>query len=193
MSDLSEDELDRLLSRGRLAQEDKQRVLRNVLASVPAPAAPARRPRWRWPAIAALSLSGALAVAVLWVRPSGETGSDLREKGGSAGVPIIAMSCLGGSLGACPTGSRIAFWVEGGKQEPWVATAYADPAAGGQRIWYLTNEEVPKAAVIGKEHAAGRYRVSVVLTRHPVGRTEIAKLPADVAVARASFDLVVSP
>jgi hypothetical protein len=192
VSEPSDDEVDRLLSRGALGRADKQRLLRDVLASVQA-SAPRRRPsRWRWPAFAVLSLSGALAVAALWARPSAETRSALREKGSLSGAPIIAMSCLGGSLAACPVGSRIAFWVEGGRPEAGVVTAYADPVAGGERVWYLTNEPVPRAAVVGQEQAGGRYRVSVVLTRHPVARTELARLTPDVIVTHGSFDLVVS-
>jgi hypothetical protein len=193
LSDLSEDELDRLLSRGGLGQEQKRRMLGNVLASVEAAATPRRRSRWRWPAVAVLSLSGAVAVAALWARPSGETRPDFREKGAPAAVPILAMSCLGGSLGACPAGSRLAFWLEGGPQEPGVITAYADPVAGGERVWYLTNEKAPRAALIGKEQPSGRYRVTVVLTRHPVARAELAALDSRGIITHANFDLVVSP
>jgi len=188
----SDDEIDRLLSRGELGQAHKQRLLRGVLASVQAPAAP-RRPRWRWPAFAAVSLAGAgaVAVAVLWVGPSAGTGSSVREKGGPAADPIIAISCLGGSLAACPPGSRIAFWLEGGPQETGVVTAYGDPVSGGERVWYLTNQAVPRAALLGSEQPRGRYRVNVLLTKRPIERAELGRLTADVVRTRASFELVV--
>jgi len=148
-----------------------------------------------------------LAVAVLWVRPAGEAGSTLRAKGAPSEVPIIAMSCLGGSLNACPTGSRIAFWLEGGREEPEFVTAYADSVVDGERVWYLTNEAVSaaasrstsslravsRAALVGREQASGRYRVSVVVTRRPVPRAQLAQLTPDVMLTRASFDLLVLP
>jgi hypothetical protein len=193
VSELSDDEVDRLLSRGRLGQEDKQRILGSVLASVPASEPRPRRRRWRWPAFAIISLSGALAFALVWVRPARESGSEVREKGAAGKAPIISISCLGGSLGACPTGSRIAFWLEGEFKEPGFVTAYAEPAAAGDRVWLLTNQPVPKAAVIGEGQPAGRYRVTAVLTSRPVEHAEVARLSPDVVLARATFDLVVSP
>lgn len=193
MSELSDDEVDRLLSRGRLGQEDQQRILGSVLASVQASEPRPRRRRWRWPAFAIISLSGALALALVWVRPAREPGSDVRDKGAAGPAPIIAMSCLGGSLGACPTGSRIAFWLEGQAKDPGFVTAYAEPAAAGERVWLLTNQTVPKAAVIGEGRASGRYHVTVVLTRRPVEHAEVGRLGQEVVVARATFDLVVSP
>lgn len=193
MSELSDDEVDRLLSRGGLGPEHKQRLLQGVLATVQASPVPRQRPRWRWPALMAASLAGAVAVSALWARPSARTEPALREKGAASGGPVIAVSCLGGSLAACPTGSRIAFWLEGGRKEPGFVTAYADPVAGGERVWYLRNDAVPRAAVVGKEQPSGRYRVSAVLTKRPVERSDLANLTPGAVVTRASFDLVISP
>jgi hypothetical protein len=191
--DPSEDEIDHLLSRGRLGHGHKQRLLRDVLASVQASAQPRHRFRPRWLAFSALAVSGALAVVVLRARPLSETGASLREKGATAQTPIISMACFGASLGACPTGSRLAFWAEGGAGERGFATAYADPVGGGERIWYLTNSALPGAALVSKEQPAGRYDVRVVLTRRPVERVAVADLPPDLVVAHAKFDLLLSP
>lgn len=191
MSVLSDDEIDRLLSRGGLGREHKRRVLRDVLGSVHASPVPRRRLRWRWPAFAAVSLSGALAVTAFWPRASGTAETTVREKGALADAPIIAMSCLGGSLTACPTGSRIAFWLEGGRKQPGFLTAYADSIASGERVWLVTNEVVPRAALVGREQPRGRYRVKVILTRRPVDRAELVRLTPDVIVTRATFDLVI--
>lgn len=193
MSELSDEEVDRLLSRGTLPREQKQRMLGEILASAQPPRA--RRPpsRWRWPAFAIVSLSASLAAVLLWGRPSASIDSAMREKGGGAEAPILQVACLEGALGACPAGSRIAFWTEGGRKAPGVVTAYADPAGGGERIWYLTNEAVPKAALVGKEQPPGRYRLNVFLTQHPVARAELARLGPDVIVTKASFTLVVAP
>jgi hypothetical protein len=74
-----------------------------------------------------------------------------------------------------------------------LVTAYADSAGGGERVWYLTNAALPGAALIGKEQPQGRYDVRVVVTKHPVERVALARLPAEVVVAHAHFSLVVSP
>lgn len=207
MANLPDDEMDHLLSRGGLGRAHKERLLRGVLGSVAVPAPSRRRPRWLWQTAAGLSLAGGVAVFALWGRPFGETGSALRAKGAPSLGPVVGLSCLGGSLNACPAGSRIAFWLEGGpnKQAGFI-TAYADSAAGGERVWYLTNEAaaalsspaesprvVPKAALIGREQPAGHYRVHVIFTRHPVGRADLSRLAAAEVVTRGSFDLEVSP
>jgi hypothetical protein len=188
----SDEDIDYLLSSGRLSQPHKHELLRGVLASVQASSQPRRRFRWRWPAFAALSVSGALAAVALYPRPAAETGTALREKGVLPRSPIIAMTCLGGSLAACPAGSRIAFWSEGGPKEAGLVTAYGDPVGGGERVWYLTNAELPGAAVIGREQPTGRYEVGVVLTKGPIERSTLAQLPAELVVAHANFSLVVS-
>ena len=208
MANLPDDEMDHLLSRGGLGGAHKERLLRGVLGRVAVPASSRRRPRWLWQTVAGLSLATGVAAFALWGRPSGETGSALRAKGAPSLAPVVGLSCLGGSLGACPAGSRIAFWLEGGpdKQAGFI-TAYADSPAGGGRVWYLTNEAagaapsspvesprvVPKAALIGQEQPPGHYRVHVVFTRHPVGRADLSRLTTAEVVTRASFDLVVSP
>jgi hypothetical protein len=207
MSDLSDDEVDHLLSRGGLGREHKARLLQNVLASMPAVGPPRPRPRWRRQAVGALSLMAGLAIVALWWRPSVSTVSEFRAKGAAMPVPVIGMSCLGGSVGACPRGSRIAFWLEGGTQEAGFVTAYADPVGGGERVWYLTNEPtaarslgsaesphvIPRAVLVGPEQPSGRYGVEVILSRSPVKHEDLPRLASAGIVTRASFDLVVSP
>jgi hypothetical protein len=207
MTDLPDEDLDHLLSRGGLGRAQKERLLGGVLASVAIPVPSRRRSRWLWQTVAGLSFAGGLAAFALWGRPSNKTGPTFLVKGAPAAAPIVGMSCLGGSPGACPSGSRVAFWLEGSTKDAGFITAYADPVRGGERIWYLTNEAtpggprdpaqsprvIPRAALIGGEQPAGRYLVRVVLTRHPVGRADLPRLaPADI-VTRANFDLVVSP
>jgi hypothetical protein len=207
MTDLPDEELDHLLSRGGLGREHKERLLRGVLASVAIPAPARRQGRWLWQTVAGLSLAGGLATFALWGRPSDGARPALRAKGAPALAPVVGMSCLGGSPNACPNGSRIAFWLEGNTKDAGFITAYADSVAGGERVWYLTNEAtpvvppnpvesprvIPKAALIGGEQPVGQYRVHAVVTRHPVVRADLPRLlPADI-VTRASFELVVSP
>jgi hypothetical protein len=207
MSDLSDDEADHLLSRGGLGREHKERLLLGILASVPASPAPPPRSRRRWTVVGALSLASAVALVGLWWRPSAQQGSELRAKGASAAVPFIGMSCLGGSVSACPRGSRVAFWLEGGTDQIGFITAYADPVDGGERVWLLTNEPlasspstavesprvIPKAAVLGAAQSGGRYVVQAVLSRSRVARAGLSDLPSIQIVTRARFELVVSP
>src|SRR4051812_11224333 len=145
MTDLSDEEMDHLLSRGGLGREHKERLLRGVLESVAIPVPSRRRWRWLWQTVAGLSLAGGVTLVALWGRPAGEMGPALRAKGAPALAPFVGMSCLGGSSGACPSGSRIAFWLEGHTKDAGFVTAYADPLRGGERVWYLNNEAMPIA------------------------------------------------
>jgi hypothetical protein len=210
MREPSDDDIDHLLSRGGLGRQQKERALAHVLATLPPrPAQAGRRRWWIWGGTGTLSLAAGVAILALWLRGPGPDG-DLRDKGAAAGAPVVDMTCLGGSGGsisACPRGSRVAFSLEGGRAEAGFVTAYADPIAGGQRVWYLTNQPVDapaagasgavrvvaKAAIVGDEQPPGRYRVEVTVTRRAVDRADLPRLaPADLLV-RARFELVVSP
>jgi len=211
MPEPSDDDIDHLLSRGGLGQQQKERAFAHVLATLPPRAAPAGRRRWWiWGGAGTLSLAAGVAVLVLWLRAPGGAGGpdpDLRDKGAGADAPIIDVTCLGGSLGACPRGSRVAFSLDGGRAEAAFVTAYADPIAGGQRVWYLTNQPVDaaaagasgsvrvvsKGALIGDEQPPGHYRVDVAVTRRAVDRADLPRLPPGDLLARAHFELVVSP
>lgn len=207
MPHLPDDEIDYLLSRGGLGYGQKERLLQGVLPSVAAPL-PSRR-RWRWlrQTVAGLSLAGGVATFAIWGRPFAEKASALRAKGTPSLGPVVGMTCLGASLAACPSGSRIAFWLEGVTADTGFVSAYADPLPGGERVWYLTNEPapvgspggtesprvIPKAALIGREQPTGQYRVHLVVTRQPVGHADLSRLTPDEVVTRANFDLAVSP
>ena len=147
VSELSDDDIDYLLSQGRLGRAHKERLLRRVLASIPSPPVTVHRPsRRRWQVLGVLPLACAAVILALWWRPAVEKGSTLRAKGTPALAPVVGMSCLGGSVRACPSGSRIVLWLEGGTQETGFITAYADPVGGGERVWYLTNEPASNAS-----------------------------------------------
>jgi hypothetical protein len=208
MPEPSDDDIDHLLSRGGLGRRQKERALEHVLATLPPrPAASRRRwSAWGWGGWGALSLAAGVTVLALWLRAPGGPGPDLREKGAAPG-PVVDMTCLGGSSGACPRGSRVAFSLDGGGAEPGFVSAWADPIGGGERIWYLTSQPldapapgaaaaprvVPKGALVGEEHAPGRYRVEVIVSRRAVARADLPRLgPADL-LARARFELVVPP
>ena len=209
MANLPDDEMDHLLSRGGPGRAHKERLLRDVLGPMGIPTHSRRRPRWFWQTVAGLSLAGGVAVFALWGRPSGggRTGP-ARQRSAFTDAESSACPALADTLSACPAGSRIAFWLEGGpNKEAGFITAYADSPAGRERVWYLSNEAtgatpssptesprvLPKAALIGQEQPPGHYRVHVVFTRHPVGRADLSRSTPAETVARASFDLVISP
>ncbi|MBW8879814.1 MAG: hypothetical protein JF614_33205 [Acidobacteria bacterium] len=203
MSRPSDDEMDYLLSRGRLGGSQRRRILDTALA--------ASRPRpWaRWRALLAwggggVALAAGAAVLLLALRPKGDDGGGgFQVKGGNA--PLITLTCLGASVAACPPGSKLAFSLDGGRDRGGFLSAYADPVESGQRVWYLHGESVgaanadfaprvvPRGALVGPGQPVGRYRVHAVFSRRPVSREALGSLaPADV-LARMDLDLVVSP
>lgn len=203
MSPPSDDEIDYLLSRGKLGGSQRQRILDAALVG-------SREGFWaRWRGKVAWS-GGGLAVAlgavvlVLTQRtpPAGEAAFQVK---GAGDAPLIVVSCLGALVSACPSGSRVAFALEGGRDEGGFLTVYADPTEAGERVWYLTNEPVGappgdatprvirKAALVGDGQPPGGYRVHAIFSRAPVAREALAGLaPAD-TLARVEVELVVAP
>jgi hypothetical protein len=105
-------------------------------------------------------------------------------------------------LSACPVGSRLLFAVEGAGTG--YLAAYADPARGGERIWYFSRDSqspalapvagtqvAPKAILLGTEHPPGDYLVQVLVTSEPLSRAQLARSPA--TIARRQFSLRVVP
>jgi hypothetical protein len=189
MSDPSDEKVDYLLSRGTLSRSRREQILHEVLRSARPRPAQAQRRWWVWGG-GGFALAAGAAVFLLWARLPDQ--GSFRAKGNAAGPPSIELLCLGASVKACPRGSLVAFQVDGPEG---FLSAYADPMPTGERIWYLTNEPVrgrvvPKAARIGDEHRAGRYRVEVVLSRQALPRNQLA---GSGAIAEARFDLWVTP
>ncbi len=104
----------------------------------------------------------------------------------SAAGPRVEVVCAGGSLDACPLGSRLLFVASAGARPGYVA-AYAEPAGGGgERVWYFSSDRdapaIPAASAaaapldsavqIGPEHRVGRYLVHVVVGARPLSRDE---------------------
>ena len=99
----------------------------------------------------------------------------------------------------------MAFALEGGRDQGGFLTVYAEPTAGGERVWYLTNEPVGappgdasprvirKAALIGDGQPPGAYRVHAIFSRGPVPREALADLAPAHTLARVEMDLVVAP
>ena len=201
MSPRSDDEIDLLLSRGKLSGSQCERILEAAIAASREGFWARWRGRIAWSA-AGLTLATGAAALLLMLRPAHDGAPGFQVKG-SADAPLITVACLGAQVSACPPGSRLAFALEGGRDKGGFLTAYADPIKPGERVWYLTNEPVgavagdaasrviPKAALIGDGQPAGSYRVHAIFTRRAVAREALASLPASDTLSRVDLDLVV--
>jgi hypothetical protein len=196
----SDDEIDYLLSRGKLGGSQRRRILDGVLTASREGFWARWRGRLTWSAGGLVLATGAAAVLLLAGGRHNDT-EPFRAKGWSD-APLISVSCLDGQLSRCPIGSRVAFALEGGRDAGFL-TAYAQPVRRGERIWYLANESVGapqsdasvrvvgKAALVGEGQPPGSYRVHAIFTRHPVAREALASVSADEALARLETELVV--
>jgi hypothetical protein len=173
------DDLDRLLARGRLSGAQRERILERVLDKSANP----RRRRLAYLMVAAPLV--AAAAALIMVPQLGE-GSKFSAKGNAAS--LVEASCSGGLLSACPIGSNLIFRFDG-VSTPAYVHAYATPSPpnAGERIWYFptssvpapqlkanaSSEVLPKAVLIGPEHSASAYQITVVLSAKPLTRDDL--------------------
>jgi hypothetical protein len=204
MSPPSDDELDYLLSRGKLGGSQRDRVLKAALTASRDTIAAGWRRRIAWSA-GSLAFATCAVVLLVTLRPSREEGPGAFQIKGPGDAPLILLSCLGGQLDGCPSGSKLAFALDGGHDKGGFLTSYGEPTSSGERIWYLSNEAVDaagadaslrvirKAALIGEEQPPGIYRVQAILSRRPVARDELAKLTSVDTLARIDLELVVVP
>jgi hypothetical protein len=195
----ADQELQRLLARGRLGGPGRERVLARVLQSAARP--PARR--WRvWIATLALATSGTAALVLMRRTPAGD---EFTAKEGAKGkTGVLDLACVGGSSAACAVGSTLVFSAIGSSGPGYLA-AYAEPAAGGERIWYFSADgespaipvstsgtrPAPRGVRLGPEHAAGRYLVHVFLTEAPLARRALLEAKRPGLLAQATFPLTV--
>jgi hypothetical protein len=180
--DRGDDELDLLLSGGRLrgpvAERERERVLDAVQR---------RRPLWRRLNVVVPTFVVAAAASLFLVaRPASDSGEAGRRYKGAAGAAVHELTCSGGTAAACPRGSRVSIAARGQARGGYVG-AYAEPEGGGERIWYFSTEDgsavVPaqgadprlasRSVVLGPEHRTGTYRVIVRVSDHPLGRAEL--------------------
>jgi hypothetical protein len=198
----SDDEIDYLLSRGKLGGSQRARILEAALAASRAGFWARWRAKLAWSA-GGLAFATGAAVLLLTLRAPRQDAASFQVKG-PGDAPLILMACLGAQASDCPTGSKLAFALEGWRDKGGFLTAYADPAGAGERVWYLNNEAVGaaqagarprvirKAAVIGDGQPPGSYRVHAIFSSHPVPREALAGLPPADTLARVDLDLVVS-
>jgi hypothetical protein len=172
-----------------------ERLRAEVLDSLPSSHGASRQePRWfrrRFILITpAVLAAGALAGFLLVTRKPMDGG--LRSKGSGAAVGgVVELTCSGGTPLACPRGSRVSIALWGGGSSFLHVSAFAQPEGGGERIWYFSDEDgaatfgsaqngvqiASRSAVIGPEHAPGRYVVSIVLSSRPLRRSDVLGPP----------------
>ena len=195
----TDEELRRLLARGRLGRSAKERMLDRVLERS-APARPARRRPW----LLALTLAvgSGVAVLVLVMRPHDE----LRAKGSPGGQAVaLEARCPGQAAGHCRQESALVFSVFGADQ-PGHFQAYA-VSTRGDKIWYFSAETrapwvaastevtrpVGRSVVIGPEHAPGPYQLHLFLTREPLPMDVLLHDSDPRILARATLPLIIEP
>jgi hypothetical protein len=198
MSASEDGEVDLLLGGGRLSDDQRDRIFRDVLAAVSVAEPAARRTSWRWLWAGAAVASTLAGVTLFLVRP---TTSSFRAKGADPIQPaLVSVECEGGSLDACPRGSRLVFraLVRDG-----LLAAFAEPRTGGERIWYFEPEHpvslaadvleggyLRQTVVVGPEHAGGLHRLHVFRLASTATRSALLGRNHPV-LAEATFDLVV--
>jgi hypothetical protein len=195
----SDRHIDALLARGGLSGPEADRVLEAVLA---------RRARRSWlrPWLAVgTGLGLAAAAVVLVIAPFRAGPAGFAPRGAGVEGAVVEVACLGHSVAACPRGTTLLFAVRGGSPGGYLA-AWADPVRpGGERVWYFSaDQETPllqasttstqalsRGVRIGPEHAAGDYRLHVLLSDRPLSRGELAGTPPGVR-ARAELTLTIT-
>ncbi len=197
MTDRSEEELDRLLARGRMGAPGRERVLGKVLEA----AAPRRSRLASWAGVLAFVSAGAVAATFLLVHGRVQPDGSFTSKGGTAGAsPRVEASCIDGDPARCAIGSTLVFRAENCEAGGYLA-AYAEragssgdtpkPPGSTDRIWYFPSKNDPtlpsiapraelqvlaRGARIGSEHAPGPYVVTTILLAHPLTREQITEI-----------------
>jgi hypothetical protein len=195
-------EIDSLLAPRALSGREREQVLEQVLRGV----APARnRCLARGFTLAAIGLAAcASLVLVLWRWDGKER--PFAARGSSGAGAHVELLCSGGTLSACPRGSRLLFAVTGGARPAYLA-AYAEPVGGGERIWYLSSERraepvgtgtapdepIDVAIEIGPEHLDGRYIVHILTGAHPLSRAEALSPDARSILMSETVELGIVP
>ena len=171
--------ISRLLSgRNRLSRHEKEQILDHVLGEVaPAP----RRARWWFAAMPAVAAAAIVLLVVLAPWRSRQA-DDFTARGAAHVLGAFKPTCAHG----CGPGDKLLFDLDG-------TTGYRYFAAFGQRsdgtvLWYFPSSEdatsldlgrqlgsgvLDQGIVLGREHAAGTYRVFGVFSNEPLTRAQI--------------------
>lgn len=194
--------LDALLTPKALSGQEREEMLERVLDQ----AVPRTRPRLgRRLAYMAIGIAACAGVALATNSWRGER-RPFEPRGSAAPRATVELVCSGASLRACPRGSHLLFVVSGGEKVEYLA-AYADPADGGERVWYFSGaqeatavaegEAQPKplglAIEIGPEHRVGRYVVHLLVASRPLSRAEALRPNPGTVLASNTVTMDVVP
>jgi hypothetical protein len=199
---LRRDRLDDLLSRGRLAGPAAERILDGALrdAGIVGPPWYRRKPvLWGSPVL----VCAAAAAFLLIGRPSPDA---MRSKGAAAGDDaVVSVECAGRASGTCAGDDLILFRVEAVSRQGFLA-AYAEPAAGGERIWFFpaahgsapvvtvsAEPQMLKQAVAARSLSPGRYQVHIVITARQLSKPEILSGVGPDVITVRTLPLEVTP
>ncbi len=190
------DDLDGLLARGRLSGPQRDRILERVLEKTDS----SRRFRLKHVLLAAPLV--AAAAALILVVPKLRDRAEFSAKG--RGGSLVEATCSEGPLSACPIGSTLFFRFDG-LSEPAYVQAFATPSSPGEgeRVWYFPTSSVPaprlaanaasellqKAVVVGPEHSANAYQITVVLSAQPLTRDDLLREGQSLALHRETMKL----
>ena len=200
---MNDQDIDFLLARGRRSGRQREETLDRILDRVVPGRATNRR---AWLAGASMAAAAAAASRSSW-RGHMATEGPFAARGTSGAAPRVDLVCAGGSLDACPQGSRLLFAASAGGRTGYLA-AYAEPVGGGgDRVWYFSAEHTAPVLVagaggaapldaavqIGPEHRAGRYFVHLVVAARPLSREEALRPPAAETLSSETIPLDVVP
>lgn len=166
MADPTDDELDALLSRGRLARPQREAMLRNVLAQTQ----PARKKAFAWPWAVGFAFSAAALVLVVRTPEN-----DFAAKGAlGAGVTIEAV-CQDTPC------QSVALSVTGASRPAFV-TGYAI-SPSGQRAWLnaqaiVARPETQVLAVSASLPSPGEWTLRLFVAEHALSREDMLASPA---------------
>jgi hypothetical protein len=184
---MKNEDLDRLLARGRLPASARERILTAALARN------RRQPWWRraraawWGPVA---LGAAAAVAVLVPRIGHDTGIGFRSKGLAPAAGSLSILCETGAADRCKSGQLLLFRVEG-LRAPGYLTARARrigaspgeivllPRADGSPVLVSpqpTPQVLGSAIRLGGDLLPGHYEVVLSLS----GSANVTRLPLEV-------------
>jgi len=206
----SNDDIEYLLSAGRLGGEQRERVFAGVMESV-LRQEDRPRARWgsarRWIGAGSAAALAAVALLVVWARGSFDHGRFDSKGDKATSLLSIDAECLRATLAACPRKSVLAFSVRGASAGMFVTATLepAEPGMSGPRVWLLSNEPasaqaggavgvLARGARVPEQQAAGTYHLEVVVTKRPVARDAAAgnRWGGDLA-GHARFEITVPP
>jgi hypothetical protein len=198
--------LDELLAGGTLGGPRYDEIFEKVLerSGVPARTSAWRRLR-KWFVLPSAVLVPAVAVWLIWVRPSDVPPT---PKGVSDPSAAFHIGCGASGGSVCRPGDTLMISVNAAVTWGHVG-AYAERVGGSahERIWYFPTAlgsaptvapgngtvVLPDGIRIGSEHVAGDYRLTIWIAERPIARHEVDAMDARTLPARTTVPFRVTP